>query len=301
MARREIGSDEMLQLWLKYTEFQAKQLAASTIQRDYGKIAKRLCLMPDLPNAVAVRDWLTQRYATEVVRRTLQQFSACCAWSVRSGYIKADPYALLVRDFRKKAKGDRRAFTAPERDAIIQAFERDTFSPACASVKHSHYTGFVKLLFYTGCRLEEARALQWKHIAHNCTSIRFEAATPSDTNIEGETKTHSVREFPCNQRLSNLLLSTPHSDGLVFPSPAGKAINTSNLNKRNWSDVVVALVDRHDVREFLPIKNTRHTFITLALEAGLDPKDVAYLVGNSAEVIYKHYAAVKRNLVVPDF
>lgn len=301
MARREIGSDEMLQLWLKYTEFQAKQLAASTIQRDYGKIAKRLCLMPDLANAVAVRDWLTQRYATEVVRRTLQQFSACCAWSVRSGYIKADPFALLVGDFRKKAKGDRRAFTAPERDAIIQSFERDTFNPACASVKHSYYTGFIKLLFYTGCRLEEARALQWQHIAHNCTSIRFEAANPSDTNIEGETKTHSVREFPCNERLSNLLLSDSRSDGLVFPSPAGKAINTSNLNKRIWSDVVVSLVDRHQVREFLPIKNTRHTFITLALEAGMDPKDVAYLVGNSAEVIYKHYAAVKRNLVVPDF
>ncbi len=301
MARRDIGSDEMLQLWLKYTEFQAKQLAASTIQRDYGKIAKRLCLMPDLASAVAVRDWLTQRYSTEVVRRTLQQFSACCAWSVRSGYIKADPFALLVGDFRKKAKGDRRAFTAPERNAIIQAFERDTFSPASSSVKHSYYTGFIKLLFYTGCRLEEARALQWKHIAHDCSSIRFEAATPSDTNIEGETKTHSVREFPCNERLANLIRSAPRSDGLVFPSPSGKAIDTHNLVKRGWSLVVKSLVDSHQVKEYLPLKNTRHTFITLALEAGLEPKDVAYLVGNSAEVIYKHYAAVKRNLIVPDF
>jgi len=301
MARREIGSDEMLQLWLKYTEFQAKQLAASTIQRDYGKIAKRLCLMPDLASAVEVRDWLTQRYSTEVVRRTLQQFSACCAWSVRSGYIKADPFALLVGDFRKKGKGDRRAFTAPERDAIIQAFERDTFSPACASVKHSYYIGFIKLLFYTGCRLEEARALRWQHIAHNCTSIRFEAATPSDTNIEGETKTHSVREFPCNERLANLLRSAPRGADLVFPSPNGKAIDTHNLVKRGWSLVVKSLADTHQVKEYLPLKNTRHTFITLALEAGLDPKDVAYLVGNSAEVIYKHYAAVKRNLVVPDF
>jgi integrase len=301
MARREIGSDEMLQLWLKYTEFQARQLSPSTIQRDYGKIAKRLCLMPDLPNAVAVRDWLTQRYATEVVRRTLQQCSACCAWSVRSGYITADPFALLVGDFRKKGKGDRRAFTAPERDAIIKAFELDTFSPVPTTIRHSYYTGFIRLLFLTGCRLEEARALQWSHIATDYAYIRFEAARPSDTNIEGETKTHSVREFPCNERLAGFLRSHQRSDGLVFPSPSGKAIDTHNLVKRGWSLVVKSLVTTGQVRDYLPLKNTRHTFITLALEAGLDPKDVAYLVGNSPEVIYKHYAAVKRNLIVPDF
>ena len=38
---------------------------------------------------------------------------------------------------------------------------------------------------------------------------------------------------------------------------------------------------------------TRHTFITLALDNGLDAKDVARLVGNSPEVIYKHYAGVR--------
>jgi integrase len=46
---------------------------------------------------------------------------------------------------------------------------------------------------------------------------------------------------------------------------------------------------------------TRHTFITLALDNGLDAKDVARLVGNSPEVIYKHYAGKKRNLEVPEF
>lgn len=124
---------------------------------------------------------------------------------------------------------------------------------------------------------------------------------PSDTNIQGETKTHSVREFPCNERLSSLLRSKPWSDGFVFPSPSGKAIDTHNLVNRGWSVVVKSLVAEHQVKEYLPLKNTRHTFITLALEAGLDPKDVAYLVGNSPEVIYKHYASVKRNLIVPDF
>jgi|SRR5579883_523709 len=301
MARRDIGSDEMLQLWFRYVEFQSKQVSPSTIKRDYNKITKRLCLMPDLPDAVAIRDWLIQHYAADTTRRTLQRFSACCDWAMRSKYIAANPFTDFARDFRKNTRGDRRAFTAGERDAIIQAFALDTFSPAFSTVKHSYYTGFIKLLFFTGCRLEEGRVLQWRHIAPDYSAIRFEAAMPSDTNIEGETKTGSIRDFPCNARLSALLRSMPRTHDLVFPSPQGKAIDTHNLVKRGWSLVVTSLVADRQIREYLPLKNTRHTFITLALDAGLDPKDVAYLVGNSPEVIYKHYAAVRRNLIVPDF
>lgn len=46
---------------------------------------------------------------------------------------------------------------------------------------------------------------------------------------------------------------------------------------------------------------TRHTFITLALDNGLDAKDVARLVGNSPEIIYRHYAGNKQELFVPEF
>ncbi|MEO1561772.1 MAG: site-specific integrase, partial [Cyanobacteria bacterium J06632_19] len=46
---------------------------------------------------------------------------------------------------------------------------------------------------------------------------------------------------------------------------------------------------------------TRHTFITLALKNGMNVKDVARLVGNSPEIIYRHYAGQSREIVVPDF
>jgi site-specific recombinase XerD len=55
------------------------------------------------------------------------------------------------------------------------------------------------------------------------------------------------------------------------------------------------------VERYLPLYNARHTFITLALENGLDAKDISRLVGNSPEIIYKHYAGSKRELFVPEF
>ncbi len=63
--------------------------------------------------------------------------------------------------------------------------------------------------------------------------------------------------------------------------------------------------------EYRKLYQTRHTFITAALETPitmpdgrtkmLDAKDVAKLVGTSAKMIYEHYAGVMKKLFVPEF
>jgi integrase len=54
------------------------------------------------------------------------------------------------------------------------------------------------------------------------------------------------------------------------------------------------------VSEYRRPYQCRHTFFTLCLEADIDAKDVAKWVGNSPEVIYRHYAGKKRDLQVPE-
>ncbi len=82
---------------------------------------------------------------------------------------------------------------------------------------------------------------------------------------------------------------------------AGMSIDSHNALNRTWRPVLEELVDESQIREYLPLKHCRHTFITLALEAGIEVKDVAALVGNSSDVIYRHYAARKPNLDLPKF
>lgn len=196
-----------------------------------------------------------------------------------------------------------------EKEAIIAAFENNTFSPKFTSTPHSFYAPYVKFLFMTGCRPEEAipsvsfaNALQWKHIATDCLKIQFKEAVPSDTGIRGDTKTRKTRAFPCNPRLQAFLQSIrpekPSPDDLVLPSRRGQVIDSHNFLNRFWKPVVEGLVKAGKVEKYLPQYNIRHTFITLALENGIDPKDVACLVGNSPEVIYKFYAGKKRELFV---
>ena len=159
----------------------------------------------------------------------------------------------------------------------------------------------MKFLFYTGCRPSEAVALQWRNISSDLRLISFQQAlieTEDGRIVREGLKTQERRKFPCNDRLQALLASVKPEgckpNALVFPSIEGTYINTNNLRNRAYKRILAGLGI-----QYRKLYQTRHTFITLALESGLDAKDVARLVGNSPEVIYRHYAGNKRDLFLP--
>ncbi|WP_258003945.1 site-specific integrase [Fischerella thermalis] len=97
--------------------------------------------------------------------------------------------------------------------------------------------------------------------------------------------------------LKSIKGNTVCADAKVFPSPEGGWIDIHNLTNRGWKSILTKL----DGIEYRKLYQTRHTFITLALDNKMDVKDVAKLVGNSPEVIHRHYAGQSRKIVVPDF
>lgn len=293
---RRIQLAYLRELWTLYTNFQRPQLAPSTIKRDYQKVARVLEKIPDnLPTAIAIRDWLLTLYAAETTRRLIQQFNACCKWAVESDLIPFNPFEGLNKQIRRKVNDTAwTGFTALERDIIIRSFE----------AKLPFYAPWCKFLFWTGCRPEEAAALRWEHISPDASHIWFREAAPIDTKQRQSTKTWKSRRFPANDRLRNLLLSLkpspPYPPMLVFTGEKGGGFEYHNFQTRQWKPMVQSLVDSGLVSLYLPQSHARHTFITLALDH-LSVKDVAYLVGNSPEVIYKHYASRSRNILVPEF
>jgi integrase len=156
----------------------------------------------------------------------------------------------------------------------------------------------------TGCRPSEAIALQWQHISQDFRFIRFEQAvvvSESGLVCKRGLKTQKKRSFPINKSLGELLksikLTGVEDEDKVFPAKEGMWIDVHNLTNRGWK----AILENLDGIEYRKPYQTRHTFITLALRNGMDVKDVAKLVGNSPEVIYRHYVGHSREIVVPDF
>jgi integrase len=290
-------------LWNSYAEYKRSGLSPSTLAKDYKKIYR--CINVHLPvktldQAIAIRDWLIANRTPLSAKKILTQFSACCNWAVKSQLIEDNPFEDMASDI-KVPKGDFEEtdinpFSVEERDRIIEAFKESRY--------YKHYASFIEFLFITGCRPSEAVALQWKHISNDFSSIRFEQAvvvSESGLTCKQGLKTQKKRNFPINNRLATLLKSI-QPDGVsgeinIFPSPESKWIDVHNLSKRGWKTILETL----DGVEYRKLYQTRHTFITMALKNGVDVKDVAKMVGNSPEIIYRHYAGQSRELFLPEF
>jgi integrase len=293
----------LLDLWCDYVQFKSNQVEQSTVIRDYSLIEKRIKALPtsDIKDAILIRNHLLSNYSAETTKRTLKQLNACCNWATTSKLIEINPFKDLAKTIKTKRKNNTiLTFSQEEIAIIIHAFASNKYCPKYSPLAHSYYTNYVRLLFCTGCRPEEAVALKWKHISS--THITFAEAVPSDVRIRKDTKTHQIRLFPINNQLRELLndIGYEEAEKLLFYNRNSRELNTHNFLNRVWKPVLTNLVNDKLIRYYLPQYNCRHTFITLCLEAGISVKQVADMVGNSPEVIYKHYSGVIKQLEVPE-
>jgi integrase len=285
----------LIELWDKYTTYKSKTLSITTINKDFKKTRNHIASLPThkLSEAVIIRDFLLEKLTPDATKRVLIQLKACCDWATDCELISNNPFIGMSQKVRVAVKDEDETinpFNKGEQEQIIAAFERNMY--------YNHYTNYVRFLFMTGCRTSEAIGLSWGHINSNLTLITF-----SEAVVEGnrkDTKTHKSRKFPINQSLKELLLSikpsNPNADTPVFKAPKGGLIDAHNFLNRAWKTVLSGL----NV-PYRPQYHTRHTFITNCLETGVSVVQVAKWVGNSPEIIMKHYAGTIRQVQVPEF
>jgi integrase len=285
-------------LWEQYTNYKRPQLAPSTIAKDFDRVAVFIARFPvtSLNGAVAVRDYLNSNTTPNSTKRVLTQLNACCAWAVKSKLIAVNPFigmAAGIKAPRSKSDGeDIDPFTPDERDRIIQALK----------ALNSEYAALVEFMFRTGCRPSEAVAIQWRHISHDFKTITFEQAVTTSEDglvVKQGLKTQQRRIFPCGKDLTTFLKSIASEqidrEQFIFKSQKGKFIDFHNFSNRIWHPTLTIL----GIKQRNPYQ-MRHTFITFCINSGMNAKDVARLVGNSAEIIFKHYMGGTRDLIAPD-
>ncbi|MEL7038676.1 MAG: tyrosine-type recombinase/integrase [Cyanobacteria bacterium J06592_8] len=246
-------------------------------------------------------DWASQKLTPDTCRRLMTQLNACINWAIESKRVELvrSPFEGMATKARKLIKAseeeetDINPFTRSERDAIIEAFKTHP--------QHSHYYSYVCFCFYVGGRPSEVIALTWSDIAEDLSQINFSKAIVAGVGgkqkCEG-LKTQKKRTFPCNCQVKEILSQVGRTNRKantqVFTSVTGKVIDIGYF-REIWQKIL----DELGIEYRKPYQ-MRHTFITLCIEAGLDAKDIAKLVGNSAGIIYKHYAGYKAGLSVPE-
>jgi integrase len=263
----------------------------TTIQKDFTRIRNHIAKLPSqrLEDARKIRKYLLDSFPLQTVKKILMQINACCNWALAEELITANPFADLPAVKGGKPKKAINPFSEIEELDIIATFSAHPF--------WNCYAPFVKFLFLTGCRTSEAVGLLWKHIDEKMTTITFSEAVVE--RQRKDTKTHSIRKFPINQKLRSLLKEIkPKShrpNSPVFLSPTGVTIDAHNFLNRAWKGILAeAEID------YRPQYNTRHTFITNCLEKKIPVTQVAKWVGNSPKTIWTHYAGLVNEMEVPE-
>lgn len=286
------------QLWEKYMTYKTPTSSAKTILDSYIPIGKHFTNAPQsLDEALEIKNYLLEVTTEQMARRCLMHLSAACKWAIANKLLSTNPFDGMYLELAKpkyKLVDQANPFTYQERDRIIEAFE--THNVGKKGISYSYYTNFVKFLFYTGCRPSEAVGLRWKHINDDCSRIAFIEAIvrAGGKPLSRETtKTKKNRNFPCTNTLQTLLLSikpeNPQPEALVFPNREGNPINYNDFSRRAWKRVT-KLINLHEKNGMITTPyNCRDTFITLQALQGNSSDTIARWVGNTAEVIRKHY------------
>jgi integrase len=285
------------ELWDKYSEFKKPQISPSTYAKDFAKHRNHIAKLPtrSLDEASAIRDNLLANLTPDAAKRCLTQLKACCNWAIDEGLIESNPFATMKIKVPKgtSEEQDVNPFTKEERDLIIRTFASDRY--------YSHYTNYVRFLFFTGCRPSEAVALKWKHITNSVIQFRESVVVSEDGLVlKDGLKTQRKRDFPINSEVQAILDEIrPEEDNpesLVFISPKGKFIDHHNFANRAWKSIL----DKCNV-PYRKSYQTRHTFISLCVEAHMNSTAIGRWTGTSAKMIDNHYGATNfTNLRPPE-
>ncbi len=203
----------------------------------------------------------------------------------------------LFGSFQVKVPDKPRAkpLTTNEVDMILSSLQRDPF--------YNHYHDFILLLLNTGLRLSEAIGLRWQDIDLQKREIHvYETLNKvkgrSSKRVRKTTKTNVYRIVPMNSKVYQILKvrsEAKNKQELIFTSPKGLPLDDHNIGQRCWKITLENLGIPHR-----PLYVCRSTFISHCISSGIPPHEVADLVGNSPEIIFRHYLGSIKKPKLPE-
>jgi len=318
-----ITIDNIWNDWLKIKESQIEQ---STINVGYSRYTNLLKPFLDLPinqeTAIKIVTHLQSQVDTNNAKKCFSQLKQAVNFKVDNGEIGFNPFNYYNNPIKNKQKTlkltdeeDRQAFSREDMEVIIKAFYEHP--------KSVDYAPIVEFLFLTGCRPSEAYALTWENVKID-KNIKIEQSLSMVTKTKKGTKTNKIRMFDLreNHRLNNLLIELEKNRKTTsLFSLKGQNIKHSNLcncwgsraksSPQKHPNVVFNLAKEGEIRQYLKPYAMRHTYISLAANMIAEKypqkqflsalKLLADSVGNSIEVISKHYLHITEDVILPTF
>ena len=228
---------------------------------------------------------LAKEYSDNTINHVRALASAIFSYACAKGYIQYNPW----RDVRKTSDGqdvdEGYAYNQREVEQILDALEhiqgRETYSAQMAGMA-------VTLGFYAGLRPSETAGLRWENISLNDNRISIKQAYVLG-DFKG-TKTGKVRHITMLPALAHrirlwAMVQGHPTSGWLLPNRNGdKPINMNDLSAR-----IIGPVLKKVGMEWEGFYACRRGFGTIMVLAGATLDEVADAMGNSPDVVFRHY------------
>lgn len=279
---QSVSVADRLDLWLRLqtdkedSTRKGYRVAIDWWKRHIGAKGIRALVHSDILSALATEPtWSgkTRNNKTSVLRTAL-------ALAIRDGVISHSPIEGLESASHQRPEPD--PFTVEEAEAIIAGLAKHYSEPI------ANYFGAK---FYTGLRTSESLAQRWDWVDWRLQTMGVRAGVVLGLH-KNSTKTHLVRQVQLNSRALQFLQNQKaHSfllpDGWMFPDPRTNErwVDDEPPREIYWRPCIKRL----GIRYRSPYE-TRHTYATMMLMAGMAPGYAARQMGHSVEMFLRTYA-----------
>lgn len=314
---RAKSNPSILEVWDMYCQFSEHRLAKTTFVNSY-KGAFLNYLNSAIENVGYDNDkifnWLVKNRNPHDVKNLVSALERAYSYAIsKDAYIGKNPFlglkeTLITKKRIKEINQDKsnsennelldkkKAFSWQEAEIIMEAFKNHP--------KLCKYYPLIAFKFLTGCRNGEALALWWQDIKFDEERIIIRKSYDSKSRIFKPTKNETVRFFPMRKdsKLWKILsdLKKGEDNHCVFSvRENGKPIHQVTLCEKwygktargvHYIGLVKDLVGQGKVSKYLPVNNTRHTFVSHQIyDLGRESHIVNAWCEHSEEVSRKHY------------
>lgn len=235
----------------------------------------------DIRKVVANTEW----ESPNAKRTALIRIRAVLKSAVNDGLLERNPAASM--ELPRKSKRKLNPFTQAEADQVIEQLYS-----SLAGKRTEIYAAYIEFSFYTGMRPGEIRALKWeevdlkKRVAHICRIA-------VDGGVAERIKNGKTRNVLLNDRAMHALgrakevsKSIKLAGDFVFP-PAQQSeqmVDPTGPNGYYQAAVKALGISRRRLYD------TRHTYATMCLMAGMNVAFIANQLGHTIEVLLSTYA-----------
>lgn len=307
----------ILEVWEMYCDFSEHRLAKTTFVNSYkgaflnylNSAIKEIGYDPD-----KIFNWLVKNRNAHDVKNLVSALERAYSYAIsRDIYVGKNPFlglkdTLIAKKRIKEINQDKiisednelldkkKAFSWEEAEIIMEAFK--------SHPKLCKYYPIIAFKFLTGSRNGEALALWWQDVRFDEERIIIRKSFDSKSRIFKPTKNETIRFFPMKKgsKLWKILseLKRGEDNHCVFSVKGdGKPIHQVTLSEKwygktsrgiHYIGLVKDLVEQGKVSKYLPVNNTRHTFVSHQIyDLGREAHVVNAWCEHSEEVSRKHY------------